>query len=284
MGEVNDVAKVEEIQPDNKETALTPLSLIQQALSINADVDKLEKLMNLQERWERNQARKAFDESMTNFQMDMPIIKKTKEGGQTKSGQVAYKYAPLEDIVAQTKDIIAKNGFSYLIKTEFPEPNKVTAICQVRHKQGHMEESVITVPHMTQTGVMSDAQVVAATVTFAKRYAFCNAFGIMTGDDDTDSITSDIMSQLNDLLKDWKFKHEYINTVISQINSRKVMEEFIAELPTLEHTKLFLDLLSKIDETKHRQLWIDFQKQRKLTADKWLNSLSASKLIKKETL
>jgi ERF superfamily. len=34
---------------------------------------------------------------------------------------------------------------------------------------------------------MSDTQHVAAALTFAKRYAFTNAFGIMTGDDDNDA-------------------------------------------------------------------------------------------------
>ena len=33
---------------------------------------------------------------------------------------------------------------------------------------------------------MSDSQVVAAASTFSKRYAFCNAFGILTGDEDND--------------------------------------------------------------------------------------------------
>jgi hypothetical protein len=34
---------------------------------------------------------------------------------------------------------------------------------------------------------MSQTQVEAATLTFAKRYAFCNAFGILTGDEDIDA-------------------------------------------------------------------------------------------------
>ena len=34
---------------------------------------------------------------------------------------------------------------------------------------------------------MSQTQVEAAALTFAKRYAFCNAFGILTGDEDTDA-------------------------------------------------------------------------------------------------
>src|SRR5262249_52436437 len=35
--------------------------------------------------------------------------------------------------------------------------------------------------------IMSQTQVVAAALTFAKRYAFCNAFGILTGNEDTDA-------------------------------------------------------------------------------------------------
>jgi hypothetical protein len=42
------------------------------------------------------------------------------------------------------------------------------------------------VPLGNKTQVMSDTQVTAAAGTFAKRYAFCNVFGIMTGDEDTD--------------------------------------------------------------------------------------------------
>ena len=34
---------------------------------------------------------------------------------------------------------------------------------------------------------MSAQQKVGAALTFAKRYAFCNAFGIMTGDEDNDA-------------------------------------------------------------------------------------------------
>lgn len=42
------------------------------------------------------------------------------------------------------------------------------------------------VPLGNKTQVMSDTQLYAAASTFAKRYAFCNAFGIMTGDEDNE--------------------------------------------------------------------------------------------------
>ena len=48
-----------------KQTApVTPMEMLDRAVSNGASVETLERLMNLQERWEANQARKAFDDAM----------------------------------------------------------------------------------------------------------------------------------------------------------------------------------------------------------------------------
>ncbi len=177
-----ELKKVEQAQP------ATPATLIEQAINKGLDVDKMTKLFDLQERWEARQSKKAFDEAMANLQSELPEIKKTKDGGKTKSGQLVYKYAPIESIISQTKGVIAKHGFSYAIKTEFPE-GKVKSVCVVKHKAGHSEFSEMVVPVDNGTNVMSQAQVVASASTFSKRYAFINAFGIMTGDEDNDGAT-----------------------------------------------------------------------------------------------
>ncbi len=165
----------------------SPQGLISQALAQSLPIEYLERLMDLQERWEKTQAKKAFDNAMSVFQSRCPIIKKKKQGGKTKSGVTAYHFAPIEDIVAQTKDLIAECGFSYLIKTPIFTEKEVTVSCEVRHIAGHSEISSVTFPLVTKTDIMSAPQVVAGTVTFTKRYAFCNAFGIMTMDDDKDA-------------------------------------------------------------------------------------------------
>ena len=164
----------------------TPMQLLAIGTKQGLDVEKMTKLMDLQDRWEANQAKKAFNQSMADFQGECPVIKKTKDGGKTNSGVVAYKYADLATIVEQVREFLQKHGFSYAIKTEFPE-GSVKAICIVKHLAGHTEESEVIMPLSTRTNMMSAPQQVAATVTFAKRYAFVNAFGIMTGDDDVDA-------------------------------------------------------------------------------------------------
>lgn len=168
------------------EKEANPMQLLAMATKMGADVDKMSKLLDLQERWEANQAKKAFNEAMAGFQGECPVIKKNTAGGSTKSGKLAYKYATLGAIVDQTRHLLEKHGLSYSIKTEFPE-GQVKAICIVKHSAGHTEQSEVVMPLATRTDIMSAPQQVAATITFAKRYAFVNAFGIMTDADDTDA-------------------------------------------------------------------------------------------------
>ena len=160
--------------------------LISIAIEKGLPVETMEKLLAMRRELKAEFAKEAYDTAMAKFQSECPVIQKKKDGGKTKSGVVAYKYAPLDDIVNQVRDIIGRNGFSYAIKAE-TSLEKVKVTCIVKHSAGHSESSEMEVPLSTKTDIMSAPQVVAATTTFAKRYAFCNAFGIMTGDEDTDA-------------------------------------------------------------------------------------------------
>ncbi len=166
-----------------------PMPLIEMALKNNASIETLEKLMALQERWEAGKAKKAFNEAMANFQGECPVIKKKTNGGKTESGIVAYKYAELGNIVDQVRGLLQKNGLSYSIKTTFA-PNEVSAVCIAKHLDGHSEESEVKMPLAGKTKMMNDPQQIGATITYAKRYAFCNAFGIMTEGEDKDAIVA----------------------------------------------------------------------------------------------
>ena len=157
------------------------------AATPNVSPEIVAKFMDLQDRWEEKQAKKAFDESMAELQANLPIIKKLKPGGKTNSGVVAYYYAPIESIVQQAGPAIARYGFSYRILTGVRDNRMLFAECIVKHKLGHTETTAFEVPPGTGTNIMSAPQIQAATYTFCKRYAFCNAFGIMTGDEDTDA-------------------------------------------------------------------------------------------------
>lgn len=162
-------------------------NLIARAIDKGVTVDTIERLLVMRRELKAEYAKEKYDRAMAAFQAACPIIKKDKAGGRTQAGQVAYYYAPLESIVGQTKELIEKHGFSYAVET-YTETDKVKVVCVATHVDGHSNPSSVELPLGTKTNVMSATQQVAAAITFAKRYAFCNAFGILTGDEDTDSV------------------------------------------------------------------------------------------------
>lgn len=164
-------------------------TLISQAISQNIPVETMERLLAMARQVREDNAKEAFNRAMANFQAECPTIVKTKEV-KTKSGIVAYKYAPIESIVEQVKPHLQRNGFSYSTNMEVL-PAGVKVVCKVTHIEGHTETSEMEVPLGSKTDIMSASQVTAAASTFAKRYAFCNAFGILTGDEDNDAAHTD---------------------------------------------------------------------------------------------
>lgn len=181
-----DLVAKEDIQDVSVET------LIGQAIRSKVSVDTMERLLAMRKELKQEYAKEQFDRAMADFQAECPTIVKTKEV-KTKSGMVAYRYAPIESIVQQVSPFLQKHGFSYSTSMELM-PSGVKVAVKVTHKNGHSELSPMEVPLGNKTDIMSASQVVAAAQTFAKRYAFCNAFGILTGDDDNDGAVDSLKS------------------------------------------------------------------------------------------
>jgi len=96
-------------------TSATPADLVRMAVEQGADLDRLERLMGLQERWEANEARKAFTQSMTAFKAEpLTIFKKKSVGFTTKEGEfVGYKHAELSDVTDVVVPALARHGLSH---------------------------------------------------------------------------------------------------------------------------------------------------------------------------
>lgn len=159
-------------------------AIIAQAVQNNVPIETMERLLamrrELKAEWEKQQ----YNEDMAKLQQEMPVITKS-EGVKDKNGKHRYSYAPIDKIVAETKDVIGKHGFSYTIDV-IQDAQSVTTVVTTTHKHGHEKQSRFQIP-IDASAYMSAPQKVAAAMTYAKRYAFCNAFGIMTSDQDTDA-------------------------------------------------------------------------------------------------
>lgn len=164
--------------------------LIEKAIEKESPLEVMNRLLEIQKEAQAEIARRAFFDSLAKFQSECPIIAKGDAVDyKAKSGnRVNYKYASLDAIVSTVKAPLMANGFSYTITTR-QEQTSVTAICTAHHTGGHSEATDFTIP-IDPDAFMNAAQKVASALTYAKRYAFCNAFGIITGDTDDDSQTT----------------------------------------------------------------------------------------------
>src|SRR5262245_21390159 len=78
----------------------TPADLIAQAIEKGLDVESLERLMALYERWQTEQARRAYTEALAKFQSIIPRLPKKKrvKFPSKSGGEVDYFYCPLSDM------------------------------------------------------------------------------------------------------------------------------------------------------------------------------------------
>lgn len=211
-------------------------SFIMAAIEKGLSVETMEKLFSLREKVKAEQAKEAFTSAMAKFQSECPIIEKLKVV-MNKDGKTArYKYAPLDSIVSQVKKALANNGLSYSFDEQKDEKMAV-AICKITHMLGHSEISSFKIPIGTED-YMNDAQKYGARMTFGKRYAFCNALGILTGDEDTDAtedkknkkakppmnLKADIIGKLKTLGVDISVK-ENIKTEIHNLTGIEVNDD-----------------------------------------------------------
>lgn len=162
-------------------------SLIEQAINRGVSVETMERLLAMRRELKEEKAKEAYNFAMSRFQAECPIIKKTKQV-LNRDKTLRYSYATIDSIVRQVKGLIQKYGFSYTIDA-IVEEKWVTAICKVIHDLGHSETSQFKIP-IDSEAYMNESQKFASALTFAKRYAFCNAFGILTGEEDDDSINT----------------------------------------------------------------------------------------------
>lgn len=218
-------------------------SFITQALASNANVETMEKLFALRERVKAEQAKEAFVKALSKFQSECPKIDKTKKVMNKDGTTVRYKFAPLDVIVEQIKKVVAQNGFSYTWDVK-NEVGFITAVATITHELGHSQASEFKIP-IDKEGYMTEPQKYASALTFAKRYSLINAFGISTGDEDTDA--TDVNKQKE--AKSIKSKIILtLRTLGEKTNTKQEVEEAINRLTKLEATDgNFEEILGRLE-------------------------------------
>ncbi len=160
-------------------------TLIAQAIDKSVPVETMEKLLAMRTQLKQEVAKEQYNKDLSDFQCECPVIGKNKDV--MVDGKKRYSYAPLDEIVQQTKELLHKHGFSYTFNSEFLD-NAQIITCTARHIGGWSETAKFRSP-IDVKAFMTEVQKQGSAMTFAKRYSFCQVFGIMTGDEDDDGQT-----------------------------------------------------------------------------------------------
>lgn len=146
------------------------------ALDPRCDMDKLERLITLQDRMEAKTALEAFNASFAEMQCAMPSVEKRTQNTHTKK-----MYADLDDINYAVRPVMAQFGFGVSFKI-VNQAHGVSITGILMHKGGHREETTMLLP-LDKGAQRSAVQEVGSTTTYGKRYVMCALLNITSGDD-----------------------------------------------------------------------------------------------------
>lgn len=151
--------------------------MISHAIEKGAGIEQVERLMEMQERWEVKEAKKSYVDAMNRFRSKCPTIAKTRKAHNS-------MYAGLAETIEQIKGLLAECGLSHSWKTESND-GTITVTCCVTHVAGHQECTSLSAPPDT-SGSKNAIQAMASTVSYLERYTFYALLGLASAEMDDD--------------------------------------------------------------------------------------------------
>jgi len=196
------------IPPASAENGTAALMRIIEKAAFEKDFspETLKTLLDVKERWEASEAKKAYDFAMTRFKANAPSITKNKHVKFTTSkGTVEYDHATLDHICDELLPELSAYGFSHRYEVRqsaievdvVPRDGKpdgkpqinlsqiITVTCILTHERGHSESTTMQgLPD--DSGVKNSIQAVGSTVTYLQRYTLLAATGLAAAGEDND--------------------------------------------------------------------------------------------------
>jgi len=238
-----------------QETSLNPANLIAQAIEKGLGIEQLQGLMDLQERWEKKEARKKFFHALAKFQTIVPKLQKSKNVSvpTRTGGSFSYKYADLGAISETIKKPLSECGLTY--RWEFHETNQQMKVtCLISHEDGHTESTSME-GGKDASGAKNDIQQKGSTHTYLQRYTLIGALGLTTADQDNDGKTASKKQQepqpektRKEIIADWIEALEKMDTRIKLKTFYLQNKKLVDNDPEIQ--QLFTDKRASLPEIK----------------------------------
>lgn len=236
-----------ELVPNNQVQEISPpIDMLQYAISQNAGIETIERLMALQERNQERQAKRAFDEAISAAKAEMPIIIKSQA---VSFSGTAYNYEDLADIAKAVDPILSKHGLSYRFRTSSDAKEAtITMFCILSHKDGYSEENSLTAKNDV-SGSKNPIQALGSTQTYLQRYTLKAALGLAAAKDNDarfannsklETLSEEQVQRIQELIERTK------TDVQKFCNHAKVAS--IPEIPVKEFKSIERTLLIKLEK------------------------------------
>lgn len=165
----------------------TILQVIERAAANpQVDIDKMERLLQMQERILARSAEQQFAIAMTAAQSEMGRISADASNPQTHS-----KYASYARLDSVLRPIYTKHGFSLSFdEADAGKPEYVRVICHVSHVGGYTRTYTKDMPADGKGAkggdVMTKTHAAGAAMSYAMRYLLKGIFNVAVGEEDID--------------------------------------------------------------------------------------------------
>lgn len=161
----------------------TPMAMLAAAVAKGMDMATISGLMDLQQRFEKSEAEKAYNTAFAAFKAEaIQVIKnKTVTDGPLKN----KSYAELFSVVDAVTPALSRHGLSASWKVTKDEKDWIEVTCSLKHVLGHSESVSMGGPP-DAGGAKSPIQARASTVSYLERYTLKAVCGVAEKGDDND--------------------------------------------------------------------------------------------------
>ncbi len=157
---------------------VTPMHMLQVAVQKGHDLDKIEKLMELERTWKADQAREAYYVALAEFKKKPITISKDK-----KNIQYGSRYTSIGNLVNTVNAAMAPFGLN--ASWDFDQSEGIKVTCILAHTLGHTESVSLCGPP-DDSGKKNSLQQIKSTNTYLRKETFEAVTGVVTSDTDDD--------------------------------------------------------------------------------------------------
>ncbi len=168
-------------------TNKSPIEVAAELLKIGDEnqIANLDKILDIQERYDAMQAKKAYMEAMTAFKANPPkIIKDRKVSYRAGTGTTSYNHATLANVTDTINKSLSEHGLTASWVTQ-QNNGTITVTCKITHVMGHSESTCLTASP-DNSGSKNPIQAIGSTVTYLERYTLLALTGLATYEQDND--------------------------------------------------------------------------------------------------